>query len=144
MHETRSRGTRNRPRRGVEPVQRTAPPADVGQARIAGGAAGSRLCVPCVGVRAHPLPMRRPRSCRQTYADMSSRQAGRQRFAGAEWAAARDAFAAALEEEPGDPEALDGLGQSLWWLGEEGVALLDEAMTVALGGETSDPMACGD
>jgi len=75
---------------------------------------------------------------------MSSKQAGRQRFAGAEWAAARDEFAAALEEEPGDPEALDGLGQSLWWLGEEGVALLDEAMTVALGGETSDPMACGD
>ena len=27
---------------------------------------------------------------------------------------------------------------------EEGVALLDEAMTVALGGETSDPLACGD
>ena len=27
---------------------------------------------------------------------------------------------------------------------EEGVALLDEAMTVALGGESSDPLACGD
>jgi hypothetical protein len=27
---------------------------------------------------------------------------------------------------------------------EEGVALLDEAMTVALGGEASDPLACGD
>ena len=27
---------------------------------------------------------------------------------------------------------------------EEGLTLLDEAMTVALGGETSDPLACGD
>ena len=27
---------------------------------------------------------------------------------------------------------------------DEGVGLLDEAMTVALGGETSDPLACGD
>jgi DNA-binding NarL/FixJ family response regulator len=27
---------------------------------------------------------------------------------------------------------------------QEGVAFLDEAMTVALGGETSDPLACGD
>ena len=39
-------------------------------------------------------------------------------FADADWAAARDAFAAALEEDVGDPEALDGLGQSLWWLGD--------------------------
>jgi DNA-binding NarL/FixJ family response regulator len=41
-----------------------------------------------------------------------------QHFADADWAAARDAFAAALERDAGDPEALDGLGQSLWWLGE--------------------------
>ena len=27
-------------------------------------------------------------------------------------------FAAALAAQPGDPDALDGLGQSLWWLGE--------------------------
>jgi DNA-binding NarL/FixJ family response regulator len=39
-------------------------------------------------------------------------------FADADWAAARDAFAAALEADPGDPAALDGLGQALWWLGE--------------------------
>ena len=49
---------------------------------------------------------------------MSDTQTGWQHFADADWAAARDAFAAALEDEPGDPEALDGLGQSLWWLGE--------------------------
>jgi DNA-binding CsgD family transcriptional regulator/Tfp pilus assembly protein PilF len=49
---------------------------------------------------------------------MESTQAGWQHFAHAEWAAARDSFAAALEQDPGDPEALDGLGQSLWWLGD--------------------------
>ena len=54
---------------------------------------------------------------------MDGKQAGWQRFAGAEWAAARDAFAAALDEEPDDPEALDGLGQSLWWLGERDAAI---------------------
>ena len=43
-------------------------------------------------------------------------------FAQADWAAARDAFAGALEADPGDPEALDGLGQSLWWLGERDAA----------------------
>jgi len=60
---------------------------------------------------------------------MGSKQAGWQEFAQADWAAARDAFSAALEEEPGDPEALDGLGQSLWWLGERdaGIDLRREA-----------------
>src|SRR5918998_725583 len=55
---------------------------------------------------------------------MSSKQAGWQHFAHADWAAARDAFAAALEAEPGDPEALDGLGQSLWWLGQREEAIV--------------------
>jgi DNA-binding CsgD family transcriptional regulator len=49
---------------------------------------------------------------------MEHRATGWQRFAEADWAAAREAFVAALTDEPGDPEALDGLGQSLWWLGE--------------------------
>src|SRR5918999_813413 len=150
---------------------------------------------------------------------MDRKEAGWRRFADADWAAARDSFAAVLEHDPGDPEALDGLGQSLWWLGErdagidrrrdayaayrrrgddrgagriatylagehridgqdaaaagwlararrllagagalaqlgravvrqgrvdEGLALLDEAMAIALGGETIDPLACGD
>ena len=44
-------------------------------------------------------------------------------FAQADWAGARDAFAAQLEDNPGDPEALDGLGQSLWWLGEREAAI---------------------
>ena len=54
---------------------------------------------------------------------MDSKQSGWQHFAEADWAAARDAFAVALEAEPGDPEALDGLGQSLWWLGERNAAI---------------------
>ncbi len=49
---------------------------------------------------------------------MDHRQTGWQRFGEADWAGARDAFAAALGEQPGDPDALDGLGQSLWWLGD--------------------------
>jgi len=44
-------------------------------------------------------------------------------FAQADWAGARDAFAAQLEAEPDDPDALDGLGQSLWWLGERDAAI---------------------
>jgi DNA-binding CsgD family transcriptional regulator/Tfp pilus assembly protein PilF len=54
---------------------------------------------------------------------MDSKQSGWQHFAEADWAAARDAFATALDAEPGDPEALDGLGQSLWWLGERDAAI---------------------
>ena len=41
----------------------------------------------------------------------------------AQWAAARDAFAAHLRDDPGDPEALDGLGRALWWLGEHRAGL---------------------
>ena len=60
---------------------------------------------------------------------MSDRHAGWQFFDQADWAAARAAFAAGLEEDPDDPEALDGLGQSLWWLGErdEGIDSRREA-----------------
>jgi DNA-binding NarL/FixJ family response regulator len=48
---------------------------------------------------------------------MESVRNGWQHFAAADWEAARDAFSEALEADPGNPEALDGLGQSLWWLG---------------------------
>jgi len=54
---------------------------------------------------------------------MDHRATGWQRFAEAEWAAARDEFAAALADDPGDAEALDGLGQSLWWLGDRDAAI---------------------
>lgn len=47
----------------------------------------------------------------------------------ASWTTARDAFAARLEEAPDDPEALDGLGRALWWLGDRqaGIARRREA-----------------
>jgi hypothetical protein len=56
-------------------------------------------------------------------APRGSTEAGWELFDRAEWAAARDAFAAALHDDPGNPEALDGLGQSLWWLGERDAAI---------------------
>jgi DNA-binding CsgD family transcriptional regulator len=43
---------------------------------------------------------------------------GYEALAGGEWAAARDAFRAALTIAE-SPEALDGLGRALWWLREE-------------------------
>ncbi|HEV2857793.1 MAG TPA: LuxR C-terminal-related transcriptional regulator [Solirubrobacterales bacterium] len=50
--------------------------------------------------------------------EASAIESGWRLFAAADWAGARDAFAAAVERDPEDPEALDGLGQSLWWLGD--------------------------
>ncbi len=60
---------------------------------------------------------------------MDSIARGWDHFAEAEWEAAREAFAAALEHDAGDPDALDGLGQSLWWLGrrDEGIERRREA-----------------
>ena len=54
---------------------------------------------------------------------MTSKESGWQRFSEANWDGAREAFEAALEEDPRDPEALDGLGQSHWWLGERDIAI---------------------
>jgi hypothetical protein len=47
----------------------------------------------------------------------------------ADWPRARDAFAAHLTRQADDPEALDGLGRALWWLGRprEGVERRREA-----------------
>ena len=52
----------------------------------------------------------------------------------------------ALSDPDVECMALAQLGRALVRQGrvDEGVTLLDEAMTVALGGETSDPLACGD
>ncbi len=44
-------------------------------------------------------------------------------FGLADWQGARDAFQSALDAAPGDPDALDGLGQACWWLGERDVAI---------------------
>src|ERR671914_1775808 len=61
---------------------------------------------------------------------------------------AREALEIAHELADADVEcmALAQLGRAAVGQGriEEGMTLLDEAMTVALGGETTDPLACGD
>ena len=44
-------------------------------------------------------------------------------FGLADWQGARDAFQAALDAAPGDPDALDGLGQASWWMGERDAAI---------------------
>ena len=41
----------------------------------------------------------------------------------ADWQGARDAFQSALDAAPGDPDALDGLGQACWWVGERDTAI---------------------
>ena len=48
--------------------------------------------------------------------------AARAAFARSDWEAAREHFQLALDSET-SAETLDGLGQSLWWLGEEEAAL---------------------
>jgi DNA-binding NarL/FixJ family response regulator len=44
-------------------------------------------------------------------------------FGLADWQGARDAFQSALDSAPGDADALDGLGQSSWWMGERDAAI---------------------
>jgi DNA-binding CsgD family transcriptional regulator len=50
-----------------------------------------------------------------TAIDLVSR--GQDALAQGDWESARDAFAAAVDLSP-DPEASDGLGRTLWWLGD--------------------------
>src|SRR3954468_4913660 len=47
----------------------------------------------------------------------------------ADWSAAEELFAARLVDQPDDPEALDGLGRALWWLGrpQDGIVRRREA-----------------
>jgi len=54
---------------------------------------------------------------------MTSTREGWRRFGEADWAGARDAFAAVLDAAPDDPDALDGMGQALWWLGQREAAI---------------------
>jgi DNA-binding CsgD family transcriptional regulator len=64
-------------------------------------------------------------------------------FADADWAAARDAFAAVLERNPEDPEALDGLGQSLWWLNERQAGIEHRRRAYAAYQQRGDSLAAG-
>jgi DNA-binding CsgD family transcriptional regulator len=55
--------------------------------------------------------------------EMTEVSHGWELFGLADWQGARDAFQSALDAAPGDPDALDGLGQSSWWLGERDAAI---------------------
>jgi hypothetical protein len=60
---------------------------------------------------------------RQTLRRMDHKQSAWERFGEADWAGAHDAFAAALADDSEDADALDGIGQALWWLGERDAAI---------------------
>ena len=62
-----------------------------------------------------------------TVSDVSDHFAqGEEALRSARWADARDAFEQSLAESP-TPEALDGLGRALWWMGETEEALATRA-----------------
>ena len=48
-----------------------------------------------------------------------------------------------LEDEPGDPEALDGLGQALWWLGERDAGIERRREAYAAGQRRGDARRAG-
>ena len=56
--------------------------------------------------------------------------AGEEALRSADWAEARDEFEASLAESP-TPQALDGLGRTLWWMGETDEALSTRARAYA-------------
>ena len=58
-------------------------------------------------------------------------EAGRSALARGDWAAAREAFEAAWEDQH-SADALDGLGRSLWWLGDAAGALDARSRAFAL------------
>ena len=64
-------------------------------------------------------------------------------FGEADWAGARDAFTARLDEEADDPEALDGLGRSLWWLGERDAGIERRREAFAAYQRRGDRVAAG-
>src|SRR3954453_15908582 len=74
---------------------------------------------------------------------MTTKEAAWEAFRAADWAQARDAFAAVLASSPGDPEALDGLGRALWWLGERdaGIERRREAYAAYRRGGAGGPAA---
>ena len=68
--------------------------------------------------------------------------AGRDALAAGAWGDARDAFEALLEREP-VPEALAGLGDALWWLGETDAAIACQARAYAAFRRRPDPLQSG-
>jgi tetratricopeptide (TPR) repeat protein len=67
---------------------------------------------------------------------------GRAALAAGAWADARQAFEALLEREP-EPEALAGLGDALWWLGETESAIACQERAYAAYRRRPDPLQSG-
>jgi len=57
-----------------------------------------------------------------------------------DWTGAREAFAAAVDEDP-SPQALDGLGRTLWWLGDVDGAIEHRERAYAAFRKNGDPAA---
>ena len=51
-----------------------------------------------------------------TVSDLDHLAQGEEALRSARWAEARDAFEESINESP-TPEAMDGLGRALWWMG---------------------------
>jgi Flp pilus assembly protein TadD len=64
--------------------------------------------------------------------DSARLEAGWAALRTADWDTARDSFFERVKDEPEDPEALDGLGQALWWLGQrrDGIERRREAYAI--------------
>jgi DNA-binding CsgD family transcriptional regulator len=65
---------------------------------------------------------------------------GEEALTAGDWEGAREAFAAAVEEEP-TPRALDGLGRTLWWLGDVDGAIEHRERAYAILRKTGEPAA---
>jgi tetratricopeptide (TPR) repeat protein len=52
-------------------------------------------------------------------------------FANADWQTAKQIYEQALAADPAEPEALDGLGQAYWWLGETQIGMQMRAKAFA-------------
>ncbi len=65
---------------------------------------------------------------------------GEEALTAGDWEGAREAFAAAVEEEPSS-RALDGLGRTLWWLGDVDGAIEHRERAYAVLRKTGDPAA---
>ncbi|MGI8616298.1 MAG: LuxR C-terminal-related transcriptional regulator [Actinomycetota bacterium] len=66
--------------------------------------------------------------------------AGEEALTAGDWEGAREAFAAAVEEEP-TSQALDGLGRTLWWLGDVDGAIEQRERAYATLRKAGEPAA---
>src|SRR5215211_3060145 len=106
-----------RPRAGTSGWDRSwLPPWRIGSCRPASAGRGLRAWGSC------PIPGPGPLGILGAMTGEDQLAAGREALAAGRWEEARAAFAAALADAE-TPEALDGLGVALWWLGDTQAAV---------------------